>query len=387
MLASILPERAKRKHANRDYHTAILKKIASRTFKVELLAATQEVSITVQDIRTALSKAHEDIGRHNRLTLIGADGEPERSSMETRLERISEGFKQALKANRIIAIEAAAFLKQFAATILSQNPRASDIPGLRIEMNIFLEILAVKQRKAQETRDLLEALSEKVEELAMEVEQAAIGDTAGCDTPKLSEVHRRVDDIHERLKRKKSEIVKVGARCLLYAVAGTGAVGIVVFALLPAAMTLVLSSFTTAIGHGLEMGSLMKEHRGEHVKSTLCDKPMSSERWLLDIKDELKEVMHNSYERWGVHNECIRNLDKAWSDVRYLTTRVNPILELWSRLHADILELEHHLEPAKAESSEGARPFVSVSRFKVTRALYETLATLLEAHAVEFKPA
>ena len=133
MLASILPERAKRKHANRDYHTAILKKIASRTFKVELLAATQEVSITVQDIRTALSKAHEDIGRHNRLTLIGADGEPERSSMETRLERISEvcqfctlvlcrrshnchrivqGFKQALKANRIIAIEAAAFLKR-----------------------------------------------------------------------------------------------------------------------------------------------------------------------------------------------------------------------------------------------------------------------------------
>ena len=59
----------------------------------------------------------------------------------------------------------------------------------------------MKQRKAQETRDLLEALSEKVEELAMEVEQAAIGDTAGCDTPKLSEVHRRVDDIHERLKR------------------------------------------------------------------------------------------------------------------------------------------------------------------------------------------
>ena len=36
--------------------------------------------------------------------------------------------------------------------------------------------------------------------------------------------------------------MKVGARCLLYAVAGTGAVGIVVFALLPAAMTLVLVS-------------------------------------------------------------------------------------------------------------------------------------------------
>ena len=59
----------------------------------------------------------------------------------------------------------------------------------------------MKQRNAQETRDLLEALSEKVEELAMEVEQAAIGDTDGCDTQKLSEVHRRVDDIHERLKR------------------------------------------------------------------------------------------------------------------------------------------------------------------------------------------
>ena len=85
------------------------------------------------------------------------------------------------------------------------------------------------------------------------------------------------------------------------------------------------------------MGSLMKEHQGEHVKSTLCDKPMSSERWLLDIKDELKEVMHNSYERWGVHNECIRNLDKAWSDVKYLTTRVNPILELWSRVSSVVL--------------------------------------------------
>ena len=42
---------------------------------------------------------------------------------------------------------------------------------------------------------------EQVEELAMEVEQAAIGDTAGCENQKFSEVHRRVDDIHERLKR------------------------------------------------------------------------------------------------------------------------------------------------------------------------------------------
>ena len=78
----------------------------------------------------------------------------------------------------------------------------------------------------------------------------------------------------------------------------------------------------------------VRENEDDREKTTTSSKKKAR---LSDIKDELKEVMHNSYERWGVHNECIRNLDKAWSDVKYLTTRVNPILELWSRVSSVVL--------------------------------------------------